>query len=326
MTGQSIKAYVMGEGLQKVLAISALVILYLFFSRFGTHFATMDTFVSILDSSYYLGFLAIGMTFVIITGGIDLSTGTVMVGSALVGGVAYNVWGFPIAVALGMAVLTATLFGLFNGVLIGKLGLPPFIATLGTQFISLGFCAVIAKVQTQTYPSLSSPDGWFKMAVYKIHGFPVGAVWLALFFVLAWILLNKTILGRYAYAMGSNEEAVELSGIKTANWKMLVYVVNGFFCGLAAVIYAATYSSITPQTGNGQEMYAIAACVIGGTSLAGGIGSLWGTILGVFVICVLKTGLLSMQLPVQWQQVLIGVVVLLAVLMDVIRTGRAKKV
>ncbi|AVD72310.1 ribose ABC transporter permease [Desulfobulbus oralis] len=316
----------MGEGLQKVLAISALVILYLFFSRFGTHFATMDTFVSILDSSYYLGFLAIGMTFVIITGGIDLSTGTVMVGSALVGGVAYNVWGFPIALALGMAVLTATLFGLFNGILIGKLGLPPFIATLGTQFISLGFCAVIAKVQTQTYPSLSSPDGWFKMAVYKAHGFPVGALWLVLFFVLAWILLNKTILGRYAYAMGSNEEAVELSGIKTANWKMLVYVVNGFFCGLAAVIYSATYSSITPQTGNGQEMYAIAACVIGGTSLAGGIGSLWGTILGVFVICVLKTGLLSMQLPVQWQQVLIGVVVLLAVLMDVIRTRRAKKV
>ena len=312
--------------MQKVLAISALVILYLFFSRFGTHFATMDTFVSILDSSYYLGFLAIGMTFVIITGGIDLSTGTVMVGSALVGGVAYNVWGFPIALALGMAVLTATLFGLFNGILIGKLGLPPFIATLGTQFISLGFCAVIAKVQTQTYPSLSSPDGWFKMAVYKAHGFPVGALWLVLFFVLAWILLNKTILGRYAYAMGSNEEAVELSGIKTANWKMLVYVVNGFFCGLAAVIYSATYSSITPQTGNGQEMYAIAACVIGGTSLAGGIGSLWGTILGVFVICVLKTGLLSMQLPVQWQQVLIGVVVLLAVLMDVIRTRRAKKV
>ena len=326
MTSQSIKAYVMGEGLQKVLAISALVILYLFFSRFGTHFATMDTFVSILDSSYYLGFLVIGMTFVIITGGIDLSTGTVMVGSALVGGVAYNVWGFPIALALGMAVLTATLFGLFNGILIGKLGLPPFIATLGTQFISLGFCAVIAKVQTQTYPSLSSPDGWFKMAVYKAHGFPVGALWLVLFFVLAWILLNKTILGRYAYAMGSNEEAVELSGIKTANWKMLVYVVNGFFCGLAAVIYSATYSSITPQTGNGQEMYAIAACVIGGTSLAGGIGSLWGTILGVFVICVLKTGLLSMQLPVQWQQVLIGVVVLLAVLMDVIRTRRAKKV
>ena len=326
MTSQSIKAYVMGEGLQKVLAISALVILYLFFSRFGTHFATMDTFVSILDSSYYLGFLAIGMTFVIITGGIDLSTCTVMVGSALVGGVAYNVWGFPIALALGMAVLTATLFGLFNGILIGKLGLPPFIATLGTQFISLGFCAVIAKVQTQTYPSLSSPDGWFKMAVYKAHGFPVGALWLVLFFVLALILLNKTILGRYAYAMGSNEEAVELSGIKTANWKMLVYVVNGFFCGLAAVIYSATYSSITPQTGNGQEMYAIAACVIGGTSLAGGIGSLWGTILGVFVICVLKTGLLSMQLPVQWQQVLIGVVVLLAVLMDVIRTRRAKKV
>ena len=125
--------------------------------------------------------------------------------------------------------------------------------------------------------------------------------------------------------MGSNEEAVELSGIKTSNWKVIVYVVNGFFVGLAGIIYAATYSTITPQTGGGQEMYAIAACVIGGTSLAGGVGTLSGTILGVFVISVLKTGLLSMGLPVQWQQVLIGVVVLLAVLVDVIRASKSRK-
>ena len=131
--------------------------------------------------------------------------------------------------------------------------------------------------------------------------------------------------GRYTYAIGSNEEAVELSGIKTADWKVLVYVVDSFFVGLAGIIYAATYSTITPQTGNGQEMYAIAACVIGGTSLAGGVGTLSGTILGVFVISVLKTGLLSMGLPVQWQQVLIGVVVLLAVLVDVIRAQKAKR-
>lgn len=137
--------------------------------------------------------------------------------------------------------------------------------------------------------------------------------------------MNKTVFGRYTYAMGSNEEAVELSGIKTSNWKIWVYVVNGFFVGLAGIIYAATYSTITPQTGNGQEMYAIAACVIGGTSLAGGSGSLVGTILGVFVISVLKTGLLSMSLPVQWQQVLIGVVVLLAVFTDVLRQRKAMK-
>ncbi|MFA9376704.1 MAG: ABC transporter permease [Lachnotalea sp.] len=321
----NMKTYITGPGLQKVIAVSALIILYIFFSFFGNHFFTRDTFVSILDSSYYIGFMAIGITFVVITGGIDLSAGTVMVGSALIGGVAYNIWNFPILLCLLVVMASAILFGLFNGILVGKLGLPPFIATLGTQFISLGFCSVIAKVQTQTYPSLTSEDGWFKQAVYKNNGFPMGAIWLILFFTLAWVLLNKTVLGRYTYAIGSNEEAVELSGIKSSNWKILVYIVNGAFCGLAGIIYAATYSSITPQTGNGQEMYAIAACVIGGTSLAGGIGSLSGTILGVFVISVLKTGLLSMSLPVQWQQVLIGVVVLLAVLMDVIRSSNAKK-
>lgn len=325
MNQRGIIEYIKGPGLQKVIAVSALIVLYVFFSVFGNHFFTVDTFVSILDSSYYIGFLAIGMTFVIITGGIDLSSGTVMVGSALIGGVAYNVWGFGIILSLLVALFSAIVFGLLNGILIGKLGLPPFIATLGMQFISLGYCSVIAKVQTQTYPSLMSDDGWFKRVIYKNDGFPMGVVWLVLFFALAWILLNKTVLGRYTYAIGSNEEAVELSGIKTGNWKILVYAVNGFFCGLAAMIYASTYSSITPQTGNGQEMYAIAACVIGGTSLAGGVGSLWGTILGVFVISVLKTGLLSMSLPVQWQQVLIGVVVLLAVLMDVLRMRKAKK-
>ena len=306
-----IVAYLKGEGLQKVIAVGCLVVLYIFFGIFGNHFLTQNTFVSILDSSYYIGFLAIGMTFIVITGGIDLSCGTVMVGSALIGGVAYKVWHFPILLCLVVVMLVALFFGLCNGLLVGKLNLPPFIATLGMQFISLGICSVVAKVQTQTYPSLKSADGWFKQVIYKYHNFPVGAIWLVIFFIIGWILLNKTILGRYTYAMGSNEDAV--------------YIVNGFFVGLAGIIYAATYSTITPQTGNGQEMYAIAACVIGGTSLAGGVGTISGTILGVFVISVLKTGLLSMGLPVQWQQVLIGVVVLLAVLVDVIRAQKAKR-
>lgn len=320
-----IKEFLTGDALQKVIAISCLIVLYIFFSIFGTRFNTFDTFVSILDSSYYIGFLAIGMTFVIITSGIDLSCGAVMVGSALIGGVAYNVWHFPIMAALLVVLIVSVLFGLANGLLIGKLGITPFIATLGMQFIALGLCSVVAHVQTQTYPSLMDPDGFFKQIFYKVNGFPIGIFWLTAFFLLGWFLLNKTILGRYTYAMGSNEEAVELSGIKSSNWKIWVYVVNGFFVGLAGIIYSATYSTITPQTGNGQEMYAIAACVIGGTSLAGGSGSIVGTILGVFVISVLKTGLLSMSLPVQWQQVLIGVVVLLAVFTDVIRQKKVMR-
>ena len=208
-----IMEYIKGEGLQKVIAVGCLVVLYVFFSIFGNHFLTTDTFVSILDSSYYIGFLAIGMTFVVITGGIDLACGTIMVGSALIGGVAYNVWHMPIIVSIIIVMISALIFGLCSGLLVGRLNLPPFIATLGMQFISLGMCSVIAKVQTQTYPSLTSEDGWFKRVIYKNNGFPVGAIWLAVFFVLGWVLLNKTILGRYTYAMGSNEEAVELSGI-----------------------------------------------------------------------------------------------------------------
>lgn len=322
-----VKEYLLGPGLQKLIAVSALIVLYIFFGIFGKNFFSKDTLVSIFDSSYYTGFMAIGLTFVIITSGIDLSVGTVTVGSALIGGVAYNVWNWPIGACLLLIIVVGTAYGLANGLLIGKLGLPPFIATLGMQFMSLGLCSVVAKVQTMRYPNISDTDGWFKVVFFKTtSGFPMGAIWLLLFAVVAIVLLNKTKLGRYTFAIGCNEESVRLSGINTSNWKVLIYVLSGFCAGLAGIMYAATYSAITPQTGNGLEMYAIAACVIGGTSLAGGVGSMVGTMIGVLVINVLKNGLMSMGLPVQWQQFFIGVVVIIAVLLDVIRAKQASKV
>ena len=154
MSFKDIKSYLLGPGLQKLIAVGSLVVLYIFFAIFGMHFLSSDTLVSILDSSYYIGFIAIGMTFVIITGGIDLSCGTVMVGSALIGGVAYNVWHIHIVATLLIVLLSATAFGLCNGLLVGKLHLPPFIATLGMQFISLGICSVVAKGSD---PDLSEP-------------------------------------------------------------------------------------------------------------------------------------------------------------------------
>jgi ribose transport system permease protein len=316
-----------GAGIQKLFAIGALVVLYIFFGIFGQDFFSSSTLVSIFDSSYYTGFMALGATFVIITGGIDLSTGTVAVGSALVGGVAYNVWHLPIGLCLVTVLVVGIIFGLINGILIAKVGLPPFIATLGTQFISLGLCSVIANVQTMDYPDINTTDGWFKEVFFKTRaGFPMGAIWLALFFVIALILLNKTRFGRYTFAMGSNEEALRLSGVSVGNWKVLVYTLAGACSGLAGIIYAATYTTITPQTGNGLEMYAIAAVVIGGTSLQGGVGSLAGTIIGVYVINVLKNGLMSMNLPVQWQIFFIGVVVIVAVFADVTRAKRSLRV
>ena len=315
------------NSMQKILALGALVVLYVFFSFFGNNFFSVATLVNILNSSYYIGFLAIGTTFVIITGGIDLSIGTVMMCSALIGGVAYNVWHWPIAVALGLVIVIATFFGLLNGIIITKLKLPPFIATLGTMMIAMGFGAIISKVMTMRYPTVTDSDGWFKFVFYKTQGgFPIGAVWLAGFFFLASVILGKTRLGRYTFAIGSNEEATRLSGIEVDNWKIGVYVIGGFFAGLGAIVYVAAYTSIIPGTGTGIELLAIAGAIIGGTSLSGGIGTISGTLIGVYIMSILKQGLMSMNLQSQWQTFFTGVVVIGAVMLDNYRSKKASEI
>lgn len=311
----------------KYLAPAVLVLLYIFFSMFGTNFFSTDYLINILDGSYYIGFMAIGVTFVIITGGIDLSLGTTMMCAALLGGAAYNSWGWPMELCLLFAVFVATIFGLINGILIAYLNLPPFIATLGTQMMGMGFGAIVTKVQTMRYPTFGTADGWFKNVFYKTTtGFPLGAFWLAGFFVIAYVILNKTRFGRYTFAIGSNREAARLSGIKTRPWLTAVYTFCGFCCGLAGVFYAAVYTSIIPSTGNGQELLGIAGVVIGGTSMSGGSGTLAGTIIGVFVMSVLKQGLMSMGLQSHWQTFFTGAVVVGAVLLDQYRLKQSTKI
>ena len=313
--------------IQKLVVIGTLIGMYVFFSFFGNNFFSTATLVNILDSSYYIGFLALGITFVIITGGIDLSIGTIMMCSALIGGVAYNVWNWPIAWALVLIVGLATLFGLMNGLMVAKLKLPPFIATLGTQMVTMGFGAIVSKVTTMRFPTVTDPDGWFKFVFFKTkNGFPIGAVWLGSFLLISYIILNKTRLGRYTFAIGSNEEATRLSGVKVDRWKIMLYVISGFFSGLAAIVYATAYTSIVPGTGNGLELSAIAGTVIGGTSLSGGIGTVSGTIIGVFIMSVLKQGLMSMNLQGQWQTFFTGIVVICAVLLDIYRNEKANQV
>lgn len=313
--------------LTKLLAPAVLVLLYIFFAIFGNNFFSTAYLVNILDASYYIGFMAIGVTFVIITGGIDLSLGTTMMCGALLGGAAYNMWGWGILMSLVLAVVVSTIIGVLNGVLIAYMNLPPFIATLGTQMMGMGFGAIVTKVMTMRYPTVGTPDGWFKQIFYKTpSGFPIGAVWLAGAFVVAYILLNKTRFGRYTFAIGSNREAARLSGIKTRGWLALIYSLCGLFCGLAGIFYAAAYTTIIPSTGNGLELLAIAGVVIGGTSMSGGVGSLSGTMIGVFVMSVLKQGLMSMGLQGHWQTFFTGVVVIGAVLLDQYRMSSASKV
>ena len=316
--------------LQKLLAPAALVILYVFFAIVGNNFFTWGTVENILQSAYYIGFMAFGVTFIIITGGIDLSLGTVMMCSALLGAYAFNVLGWGMGAAIAITLLVATVFGLLNGILVAKLKLPPFIATLGTQMISMGIGSIITKVQAQTWPPASAEiGGWFKQVFVRTKVFgliPVGAIWLFGFFVIASLILHKSKFGRYAYAIGSNEEAARLSGINTSNWKVAVYTLSGFFVGMAGLFYAAVYSTITPGTGAGQEMHGITGVIVGGTSMSGGSGSMVGTLIGVFIMSVLKNGLPACGLQAPWQNFFTGVVVIGAVLLDIQRTKAANKV
>ena len=316
--------------MQKVLAPAALVILYVLFAIVGNNFFTWDTAENILQSAYYIGFMAFGVTFIIITGGIDLSLGTVMMCSALIGAYSFNAWGLPLGVGVIITLGIAMLFGLMNGVMIAKLGLPPFIATLGSQMISMGIGSIITKVQAQTWPAASAEvGGWFKKALVRTKVFdaiPIGAIWLLVFFIIAALILHKSKFGRYLYAIGSNEEAARLSGINTANWKIGAYVLSGFFVGMAALFYAAVYSTITPGTGAGQEMHGITGVIVGGTSMAGGSGTMVGTLIGVFIMSVLKNGLPACGLQAPWQNFFTGIVVIGAVLLDIQRTKAAAKV
>lgn len=315
------------DRMQKFLAASALLIIVIFFSIFGNNFFSLTTLNNVLEASYVFGFLAIGVTFIIITGGIDLSCGTVMIASGLIAGFAYNNWKWPIWLALGVSLVVGVGFGLLSGLLVTKGKIVPFVATLGMQMIASGLGGSFVKVQTQRFPDIMSADGIFKRVLYKAPGgFPMGIVWLMLFFVIAYIILNKTRIGRYTYAMGSNEEAARLSGIQVDKWKMIVYAINGFFTGLAGIYFAAAYTALTPMAGAGNETFAIAAVVIGGTSLAGGVGTLTGTLIGVFIMSVLKTGLLNMGLNQPDQVWIMGVVLIGAVMLDVYLNARAKRV
>ena len=327
----------------KLLAFGALILIYIFFAIFGhADFTAMPTTLNILASSYFVGFMAIGVTFVIITGGIDLSLGTVMICSALVGGLLYREGFFffsdiawlptidipaqPLWICLIVIIFVSTTFGLFNGLMVSRLKLPPFISTLGTMMVAQGLGAIITNTRAQTFPTLLEADAWFGRVFLRVGNFPTGLMWLIAYFVIALIILTKTKIGRYTFAIGSNEEAVRLSGVNVANWKCLVYVISGFSVGFGAIFFGAAYMTIIPSTGQGFELQAIAAVVIGGTSLAGGVGSLVGTAIGVFIMSVLRMGLMSMGWQAPVQVFFTGLVVIGAVLLDIQRTKRANQV
>ncbi|MEV8265987.1 ABC transporter permease [Microbacterium sp. NPDC076911] len=303
---------------QQSLAFGTLIVLVVFFSVFGNNFFTWSNISGILLATAVIGILALGTTFVIITGGIDLSIGTGMTLAAVMTGVFIANMGLPVWIGVLGGIGTGVLMGLVNGVNVTFLRLPPFIATLAMMMIAQGLALVISGVRP-IYFSSAAPN--FKEIALGtlIPGLPNAVLITIVLAVIAYLVLNKTLLGRYTFAIGSNEEATRLSGVNTRRWKILIYMFAGAFTGVAGVVLAARLDSAQPQLGVGYELQAIAAVIIGGTSLLGGRGSILGTVIGALIMSVLINGLRIMSIQTEWQNVVVGVVILIAVFFDSLR-------
>lgn len=321
-------------GGQRLIAAGALIVLVLIFSMFGNGFYTYPTLLNIMQLTYFLGFLSIGLTFVFAAGGMDISTGTGMMCIGLIGGVIFTKTGATnasmIAVIISCLVFGAIL-GAINGFLISYLEINPFIVTMAMQMITRGTGSIVTKIQSQTYPQQTDVGGWFRnIFVYKWEGMPrtisagvpTGIILLLVIAVVMSIILNKTKIGRYTLAIGSNKEATRLSGVNTRKWELITYVISGLMAGIAALGYAAAYTTFTPGASDGYEMQAIAGMVIGGTSMSGGIASIAGTIIGVLIMSVLKAGLPTVGLQPHYQLVFTGIILIVAVFADVANRKR----
>jgi ribose transport system permease protein len=310
------------ETIQRLLAFGALVVLILFFSLWSPFFFNFDNFNNIVIATSVVGVLALGETFVIVAGGIDLSIGTVMTVSAVMCATAVAKAGLPVPVGIVVGIATGGLMGLINGVLIARLKLPPFIATLGMLNVARGLSLVIAGLSPVYFPTDELHGLVMGTAVgVVLPAFPIPNIAIIMLgaALLAGLILSKTALGRYTYALGSNEEATRLSGISVVKWKIAVYTLCGLFAGLGGVLLAARVSSAQPTLGYGYELDAISAVVIGGTSLAGGVGTILGTVIGAFIVKTLADGLQLVDVPQEWQIVATGFVVILAVYLDIVR-------
>lgn len=308
------------QQLQQLLAFASLIALVIFFSLASDNFLTSSNISGILLSTTVIGILAVGTTFVIITGGIDLSLGTGMTLCAVMTGVFLTNMGLPLVVGVLGGVLTGSLIGLVNGLNVAVLGIPPFIATLAMMLIAQGLALVISG----TAPIYFS-GGFNEIALGELVpgvGLPNAVYVLFLLAAVAWVLLSKSIIGRYTFSIGSNEEATKISGIDVRKWKILIYTLAGTFTGIAGVVIASRLNSAQPALGMGYELEAIAAVVIGGTSLQGGKGSIVGTLIGALIMSVLTNGLRIMSIAQEWQTVVVGLVILLAVWTDILRRGR----
>ncbi len=314
------------EARHKLLAFASLILLLIFFSFASPAFAQMENILGILQATAVNGVLAVASTFVIITAGIDLSVGTLMTFCAVMCGVFLTYWHLPMWTGVLAAIGAGALSGATSGTLVAKLKLPPFIATLGMMWLLKGLSLIVSGVKpiyfndTENFYMISQAS--LIGAVLPSVPIPNGVLILFVIAVAASFALNRTLLGRYTYVLGGNEEAARLSGVDVDTWKIAIYCLGGSICGVAGLIIASRLNSAQPALGQGYELEAIAAVVIGGTSLSGGTGSVLGTIIGAFIMSVLTNGLRILSVAQEWQTVVTGVIIILAVYTDILRRKR----
>ena len=293
-----------------------LVAICVIFSLVTPNFLSLGNFINVIRQASINIVLATGMTFVILTGGIDLSVGSILGVTAVVGVLVSLVPGLG-WFAVPAALITGVFLGLLNGSLVAYLGLPPFIVTLGSYTALRGVAYLVANGTTVINRNLNF--AW-------VGNNYVGPIpWLVIIAFLAvlasWFVLRRTVLGRHIYAVGGNIRAARLTGIKVSRVLLFVYGVSGLLSGLGGIMSASRLYSATGMLGQGYELDAIAAVILGGTSFTGGIGTIWGTLLGALIIALLNNGLTLMNVSFFWQLVVKGLVIIIAVTIDKVRTG-----
>lgn len=289
----------------------AFLLLIIVLSLLSESFLTVSNILNIARQVSINAVIAAGMTFVILTAGIDLSVGSVLAYSgAIMAGLLST--GKPVLVSIVAGLALGALLGLVSGVIITKGKVQPFIATLGMLTIARGGTLVY----TDGRPITGLPDAFVWLGAGEVARIPVPVIIMGLVFLGSYIVLTQTVVGRYVYAIGGNEEAARLSGVNVGFYKTLAYVISGLLSATSAVILTARLNSAQPTAGVAFELDAIAAVVLGGTTLAGGEGSIGGTLLGAFIIGVINNGLNLLNVNPFYQQVVKGLVILLAVLLD----------
>lgn len=309
-------------GFNRIVLCIVLLLMYgLFCALTGGAFFGLRRILSALNYAYFLGFLSLAVTFVIATGGIDFSIGPVMFCCALIAGFCFTIYGVPMPAALVISLVVGLVFGIFNGYLVAYWDVPSFITSIASMNIAKGVASVFTKTQSVSWPQASQDGGWFRRLV-TFEEVPVGLIILLVVAVICAIILNQTKMGRYILSLGSNKEAVRLSGVNVRKWEMSAYVLCGLLVGISAIFFVGAYTTVQPGYGDTYNNEAIAGCVMGGTSMAGGLASISGTIIGVFIISLLQEGIMALGLDKNLQLIITGLIVIVAVFADVMARRR----